>query len=126
MLGALSAGVIADALGLAWAIRIIAALSLLSGAVAALLMRERSAHERHPYAAKRQAAYTPQAASHSAAVSGILFTLLPSGAAVGDSARKAVAWRCLANPVRSRNEHICGRMLRCPPLFRGHQPGCPP
>jgi MFS family permease len=51
-IGALSAGVIADALGLAWAIRIIAALSFLSGAVVALLMRERSAHERHPYAAR--------------------------------------------------------------------------
>jgi MFS family permease len=41
-IGALSAGVIADTLGLASAIRIIAALSFLSGAIVALLMRERS------------------------------------------------------------------------------------
>ena len=38
--GALSAGLIADALGLAWSIRIIAALSFLSGGVVAFLMRE--------------------------------------------------------------------------------------
>ncbi len=41
-IGALSAGMIADTLGLSWAITIIAALSFLSGAVVALLMRERS------------------------------------------------------------------------------------
>ena len=40
--GALSAGTIADTLGMSWAITIIAALSFLSGAVVALLMRERS------------------------------------------------------------------------------------
>lgn len=39
-IGALSAGLIADALGLAWSIRIIAALSFLSGAIVAMLMRE--------------------------------------------------------------------------------------
>jgi MFS family permease len=41
-IGAISAGVIADALGLAWAIRIIAALSFLSGGLVALLMSEKS------------------------------------------------------------------------------------
>jgi len=41
-IGALSAGLIADDLGLAWSIRIIAVLSFLSGAVAAFLMRERA------------------------------------------------------------------------------------
>jgi MFS family permease len=40
-IGALSAGLIADAFGLAWAIAAIAALTFLSGAVAAILMRER-------------------------------------------------------------------------------------
>jgi len=40
--GALSAGLIADALGLAWSIRIVAALSFLSGAVVAFLMREKA------------------------------------------------------------------------------------
>jgi MFS family permease len=39
-IGALSAGLIADTLGLAWSIRIIAALSFLSGAVVAMVMRE--------------------------------------------------------------------------------------
>ena len=38
--GALSAGIIADTLGMAWAIRIVAALSFVSGAIVALLMRE--------------------------------------------------------------------------------------
>ena len=42
-IGALSAGVIADTLGLSWAIRIIAILSFLSGAIVAVLMRERQA-----------------------------------------------------------------------------------
>ena len=41
--GALSAGIIADILGMAWAIGIIAALTFLSGVVVALLMREHSA-----------------------------------------------------------------------------------
>ena len=41
-IGALSAGMIADTLGMSWAITIVAALSFLSGAVVALLMRERS------------------------------------------------------------------------------------
>ena len=41
-IGALSAGMIADTLGMSWAITIIAALSFFSGAVVALLMRERS------------------------------------------------------------------------------------
>jgi MFS family permease len=41
-IGALSAGVIADTLGLSWAIRIIAALSFLSGTIVVLFMRERS------------------------------------------------------------------------------------
>jgi len=41
-IGALSAGMIADALGLSWAITIIAVLSFLSGAVVAVLMRERA------------------------------------------------------------------------------------
>jgi MFS family permease len=40
--GALSAGVIADMLGLSWAIAIVAALSFASGAIVALLMREQS------------------------------------------------------------------------------------
>jgi MFS family permease len=42
-IGALSAGVIADTLGLSWAIRIIAMLSFVSGVIAALFMRERPA-----------------------------------------------------------------------------------
>jgi MFS family permease len=41
-IGALSAGIIADVFGLAWAIGSIAALTFLSGAVVAALMRERS------------------------------------------------------------------------------------
>jgi MFS family permease len=41
-IGALSAGIIADILGLSWAIGTIAALTFLSGLVVALLMRERS------------------------------------------------------------------------------------
>jgi MFS family permease len=41
-IGALSAGLIADFFGLAWAINSIAALTFLSGTVVALLMRERS------------------------------------------------------------------------------------
>jgi MFS family permease len=40
-IGALSAGIIADVFGLAWAIGTIAALTFLSGAVVAVLMRER-------------------------------------------------------------------------------------
>ncbi len=40
-IGALCAGMLADALGLPWAIRIVAVLSFISGAVVALLMRER-------------------------------------------------------------------------------------
>jgi MFS family permease len=39
--GALSAGLIADRLGLRWAIACVAALTFLSGAVVALVMRER-------------------------------------------------------------------------------------
>ena len=42
-IGALSAGIIADVLGFAWAIGIIAALTFLSGVVVALLMREHPA-----------------------------------------------------------------------------------
>jgi len=42
-IGALSAGIIADILGMSWAIGIIAALTFISGVVVALLMRERSA-----------------------------------------------------------------------------------
>jgi len=42
-IGALSAGIIADMLGLSWAIGTIAALTFVSGVVAALLMRERPA-----------------------------------------------------------------------------------
>ncbi len=42
-IGALSAGIIADLLGMAWAIAIIATLTFLSGVVVALLMLERSA-----------------------------------------------------------------------------------
>jgi MFS family permease len=41
-IGALSAGLIADFFGLAWAITVIAALTFFSGALVALLMRERS------------------------------------------------------------------------------------
>ncbi|HEY5127766.1 MAG TPA: MFS transporter [Bradyrhizobium sp.] len=41
-IGALSAGIIADIFGMAWAIGTIAALTLLSGAVVAVLMRERA------------------------------------------------------------------------------------
>jgi MFS family permease len=40
--GALSAGTIADTLGMSWAIMIVASLSFLSGAVVASLMHERS------------------------------------------------------------------------------------
>jgi MFS family permease len=42
-IGALAAGIIADVLGLSWAIGTIAALTFLSGVVAAVLMRERPA-----------------------------------------------------------------------------------
>jgi len=42
-IGALSAGIIADILGMSWAIGIIAGLTFLSGVVVALLMRERPA-----------------------------------------------------------------------------------
>jgi hypothetical protein len=42
-IGALSAGIIADIFGMAWAIGAIAALTFASGAVVALLMHERSA-----------------------------------------------------------------------------------
>ncbi len=42
-IGALSAGIIADLLGMAWAIGIIAVLTFVSGAIVALLMREHSA-----------------------------------------------------------------------------------
>ncbi|OCK59534.1 MFS transporter [Bradyrhizobium sp. LMTR 3] len=41
-IGALSAGIIADVLGFAWAIGIVAALTFLSGVVVAVFMRERS------------------------------------------------------------------------------------
>jgi MFS family permease len=41
-IGALSAGIIADILGMAWAIVIIAILTFCSGIVVAVLMRERS------------------------------------------------------------------------------------
>jgi MFS family permease len=47
-IGALSAGIIADILGMAWAIGIIAALTFVSGAVVALLMREHSTTKGHP------------------------------------------------------------------------------
>ena len=50
-IGALSAGAIADTLGLSWAIRIIAALSFISGAGVALLMRETS-HASAPLATR--------------------------------------------------------------------------
>ena len=43
-IGALSAGIIADIFGMAWAIGAIAALTFLSGAVVAVLMRERAGH----------------------------------------------------------------------------------
>ncbi len=43
-IGALSAGIIADIFGMAWAIGSIAALTFLSGAVVAVLMRERAGH----------------------------------------------------------------------------------
>jgi MFS family permease len=39
--GALSAGVIADTLGMAWSIRIVAALSFVSGAVVSVFMQEK-------------------------------------------------------------------------------------
>jgi MFS family permease len=39
-IGALSAGVIADTLGLSWAIRLVAALSFVSGAIIAALISE--------------------------------------------------------------------------------------
>jgi MFS family permease len=42
-IGALSAGIIADIFGMAWAIEVIAALTFVSGAIVALIMRERSA-----------------------------------------------------------------------------------
>lgn len=41
-IGALSAGIIADIFGMAWAIGAIAALTFVSGAIVGLLMRERS------------------------------------------------------------------------------------
>jgi len=44
-IGALSAGIIADVLGFSWAIGIVAALTFLSGAVVAVLMRERSVRQ---------------------------------------------------------------------------------
>ena len=43
-IGALSAGIIADIFGMAWAIGSIAALTFLSGAIVAVLMRERVGH----------------------------------------------------------------------------------
>jgi MFS family permease len=46
-IGALSAGIIADIFGMAWAIGSIAALTFLSGAVVALAMRERAPDARH-------------------------------------------------------------------------------
>jgi MFS family permease len=42
-IGALSAGIIADIFGMAWAVEVIAALTFVSGAIVALIMRERSA-----------------------------------------------------------------------------------
>jgi len=39
-IGALSAGAIADTLGLVWAIKLVAVLSLISGAAVAALMRQ--------------------------------------------------------------------------------------
>jgi MFS family permease len=42
-IGALSAGIIADIFGMAWAVEVIAALTFASGAIVALIMRERSA-----------------------------------------------------------------------------------
>ena len=47
-IGALSAGIIADILGMVWAIEIIAALTFLSGAIVALLMREGPSGHRKP------------------------------------------------------------------------------
>ncbi len=44
-IGALSAGIIADVLGFSWEIGIVAALTFLSGAVVAVLMRERSVRQ---------------------------------------------------------------------------------
>jgi MFS family permease len=45
-IGALSAGIIADLFGMAWAIGLIAALTFVSGAIVALLMREATAERR--------------------------------------------------------------------------------
>jgi MFS family permease len=42
-IGALSAGIIADIFGMAWAVEVIAALTFVSGVIVALIMRERSA-----------------------------------------------------------------------------------
>jgi len=42
-IGALSAGIIADIFGMAWAVEVIGALTFVSGAIVALIMRERSA-----------------------------------------------------------------------------------
>jgi MFS family permease len=42
-IGALSAGIIADIFGMAWAVEVIAALTFVSGAIVALIMHERSA-----------------------------------------------------------------------------------
>jgi MFS family permease len=47
-IGALSAGIIADIFGMAWAIGSIAALTFLSGAVVAVLMRERASRSLDP------------------------------------------------------------------------------
>ena len=47
-IGALSAGIIADIFGMAWAIGTIAALTFLSGAVVAVLMRERAGQSLDP------------------------------------------------------------------------------
>lgn len=47
-IGALSAGLIADRFGLSWAITSVAALTCLSGAVVAIVMRETARHPRPP------------------------------------------------------------------------------
>jgi MFS family permease len=49
MAGALAAGVLADAFGLVTAIEVVAALTVASGAVAALTMQRRRAHESNQY-----------------------------------------------------------------------------
>jgi MFS family permease len=45
-IGALSAGIIADLLGLAWAIGVVAILTFISGTIVAVVMRETASEER--------------------------------------------------------------------------------